>query len=297
MRIVTRPDFDGISCAVILFEALDIREPVKWVQPNDMQRGLVDIRPGDIIANLPYDERCSLWFDHHYTNRIDGPFKGAFKIAPSAAGIVFEYYKSTLKRDYTELIRETDKIDSAELSMDEVMHPEKYPYVLLSMTISSEDASNEAYWNRFVRLLREFDIEKVLADTEVKRRCETVITQNRKYKKILMEHTRMVEHVSITDFRPLEKTPTGNRFLVYALFPAAVVSMRIRYDDDDKEKIAVSVGHSIFNRNCNVNVGLMLSKFEGGGHRGAGSCRFHSGKAENYIPEISEVLLKNEKND
>ncbi|MFH2219971.1 MAG: exopolyphosphatase [Pseudomonadota bacterium] len=297
MRIVTRPDFDGISCAVILFEALDIREPVKWVQPNDMQRGLVDIRPGDIIANLPYDERCSLWFDHHYTNRIAGPFKGAFKIAPSAAGIVFEYYKSTLKRDYTELIRETDKIDSAELSMDEVMHPEKYPYVLLSMTISSEDASNEAYWNRLVRLLREFDIEKVLAGTEVKRRCETVITQNRKYKKILMEHTRMVEHVSITDFRSLEKTPTGNRFLVYALFPAAVVSMRIRYDDDDKEKIAVSVGHSIFNRNCNVNVGLMLSKFEGGGHRGAGSCRFHSGKAENYIPEISEVLLKNEKND
>ena len=297
MRIVTRPDFDGISCAVILFEALDIREPVKWVQPNDMQRGLVDIRPGDIIANLPYDERCSLWFDHHYTNRIDGPFKGAFKIAPSAAGIVFEYYKSTLKRDYTELIRETDKIDSAELSMDEVMHPEKYPYVLLSMTISSEDATNEAYWNRLVRLLREFDIEKVLADTEVKRRCETVITQNRKYKKILMEHTRLVEHVSITDFRSLEKTPTGNRFLVYALFPAAVVSMRIRYDDDDKEKIAVSVGHSIFNRNCNVNVGLMLSKFEGGGHRGAGSCRFHSGKAENYIPEISEVLLKNEKND
>lgn len=297
MRIVTRPDFDGISCAVILFEALDIRDPVKWVHPNDMQRGLVDVRPGDIIANLPYDERCSLWFDHHYTNRVDRPFDGAFKIAPSAAGIVFEYYKSRLKRDYSELIRETDKIDSADLSMDEVLHPEKYPYVLLSMTISAEDAPNEAYWNRLVRLLREFDIEKVLADTEVTRRCETVIAQNRKYKKILMEHTRLVEHVSITDFRSLEKTPTGNRFLVYALFPPAVVSMRIRYDGDAKEKIAVSVGHSIFNRNCNVNVGLMLSKFEGGGHRGAGSCRFHSGKAEKNIPEIIKILLKNEKND
>ncbi|MFC1515340.1 exopolyphosphatase [Thermodesulfobacteriota bacterium] len=297
MRIVTRPDFDGISCAVILFEAENVTAPVKWVHPNDMQRGLVEVREGDIIANLPYDERCSLWFDHHYTNRIDRPFKGAFEIAPSAAGIVYEYYQDRLKRDYSELITETDKIDSADLSQDEVRHPEKYPYVLLSMTISAEGKPNESYWNRVIDLLRKHKIEKVLADPEVKKRCQVVIEQNRRYKNILIQHTELIEHVSVTDFRTLEMTPTGNRFLVYSLFPMSVVSMRIRYDDDAKEKVAVSVGHSIFNRNCNVNVGLMLSRFEGGGHRGAGSCRFHVSKAEDYIPQIIDILLKNESNE
>ena len=99
MRIVTRPDFDGIVCSVLLYEALDVTEPVKWADPNEMQKGLTDIQPGDIIANLPYNENCTMWFDHHITNRIDKPFKGAFQIAPSAVRIIFEYYKNAYKRD------------------------------------------------------------------------------------------------------------------------------------------------------------------------------------------------------
>jgi len=297
MRIVTRPDFDGVVCAALLYEAENVEVPVKWVEPNEMQKGLVDVHEGDIIANLPYDERCALWFDHHHTNRIDKPFKGAFKIAPSAAGVIFEYYKDKFKHDYSELIKKTDKIDSADLSLDEVLHPEKYGYVLLSMTVLGRDEYDELYWNRLVDLLRELEIDKVLEDPEVKARCNAVVKKNKKYQKILQENTKLIQHVSITDFRSFDKTPTGNRFLVYSMFPEAVVSAKIRYDNDDKEEVAVSVGHNIFNRNCNVNVGLMLSRFEGGGHRGAGSCRFHVSKAEDYIPKILDILLKNEDNN
>jgi len=297
MRIVTRPDFDGVVCAVLIYEAENVKEPVKWVEPNDMQKGYVDILKGDIIANLPYDERCAMWFDHHHTNKIDKPFNGAFKIAPSAAGIVFEYYKDKFHRDYSELIKETDKIDSADLSLDEVLQPEKYDYVLLSMTVSGRNKDDEPYWNRLVDLLRKFDITRVLQDPEVKARCVAVVEMNKGYKDILRENTRLMQHVSITDFRSFDTTPEGNRFLVYSMFPEAVVSVNIRYDNGDKEKVAVSVGHSIFNRNCNVNVGLMLSDFEGGGHRGAGSCRFHVSKAEEYIPKILDILLKNQDNE
>lgn len=297
MRIVTRPDFDGVICAALLYEVEKITEPVKWVRPNDMQKGLVDIRKGDIIANLPYDERCSLWFDHHYSNQINRPFKGAFKLAPSAAGVVFEYYKDRFQRDYTELIKETDKIDSADLSADEVLHPEKYPYLLLSMTIYGHVVTDERYWNRLVELFRELSIDDIVNDADVKKRCREVIKQNKQYRVYLKEYTKLMEHVSVTDFRSLDKTPDGNRFLVYALFPKTIASVKIRYDDDARTKVAVSVGHNIFNRNCNVNVGLILSKFEGGGHPAAGSCRFHISKADNYIPEIIDVLLKNEINE
>ncbi|MEJ2655691.1 MAG: exopolyphosphatase [Desulfobacterales bacterium] len=297
MRILTRPDFDGVVCAALLYEAENITEPVRWVEPNDMQRGLVDVRTGDIIANLPYDDRCALWFDHHHTNKIDKPFKGAFKIAPSAARVIFDYYKDRFKYDYNELIKITDKIDSADLSLDEVLHPENYGPVLLSMTVLGRDGFNEGYWNRLVHLIRKFKLDEVLKDPEVKTQCNAVKEKNKIYKDLLKQNTRLKAHVSITDFRSFNKAPSGNRFLVYSMFPEAVVSVTIRYDDKDKNRLAVSVGHSIFNRNCKVNVGRMLSAFEGGGHRAAASCRFDAEKADDYIPKIIDILLKNEDNE
>jgi oligoribonuclease NrnB/cAMP/cGMP phosphodiesterase (DHH superfamily) len=297
MRIVTRPDFDGIVCAVLLHEAMDISEPVKWVEPNDLQRGAVAIRKGDIIANLPHDDRCSLWFDHHYTNRIYRSFKGVFKIAPSAAGIIFDHYKDRFKRDYRELAAATDKIDEADLSLAEVLNPEKHGVVMLSMTVVNGGEPDESYWNKMVDLLRKYELQEVLDDPEVKGRCCQVVELNEKYAGYLKEYTRLDKHVSITDFRDLEDIPAGNRFLVYSLFPESVVNVRIRYEEKSKEKIAVSIGHSIFNRRCNVNAGLLLADFGGGGHRGAGSTRFESGKAATYLPQILDALQKNVNNE
>ena len=297
MRIVTRPDFDGVVCAVLLYEALDINEPVFWVEPNDLQKGRVEIRDGDVIANLPFHENCQLWFDHHYTNRTDQSFEGAFKIAPSAAGIVFEYFKDRFDRDYSELVRATDKIDAADLTLDEVLHPENNDYILLSMTILNGDEPELSYWNRLVDLLRKNEIQKVLADPQVKQRCLAVVDQNEKYHEYLKANTRLERHVSITDFRGLNKTPVGNRFLVYSLYPESTVHMRIRFEDQRKQMVVINVGHSIFNRHCNVNIGLILAEFGGGGHRGAGSTRFPASKADDYISRIIDILLKNENNE
>jgi len=297
MRIVTRPDFDGIVCAVLLYEALDIVAPVVWVEPNDMQKDSTQIQKGDIIANLPYDERCALWFDHHYTNQIAGPFKGAFKIAPSAAGIIYQYFKGKFQRDYRELVQAADKIDSANLTLEEVLHPENHPYVLLSLTVSNEDQPNEDYWNRLVALFKKYNIRKILKDPEVKQHCQSVTKQNDRYVEFLKTHTVLNQHVAITDFRPLDRPPSGNRFLVYSLFPESYVNVRIRFEDRNKQMVVVNVGHSIFNPNCKVNVGLMLVHFGGGGHRGAGSARFHTSQSDDYISRIIDCLVKNENNE
>jgi oligoribonuclease NrnB/cAMP/cGMP phosphodiesterase (DHH superfamily) len=297
MRIVTRPDFDGIVCAVLLFEALDIKEPVLWVEPNHVQKGWVNIQNEDIIANLPYSERCALWFDHHFTNQIDKPFKGAFRIAPSAAGIIFEYYQNSFQRDYSELVQAADKIDAANLTLDEVLHPEKYPYVLLSLTISNEMLPDELYWNKLVELFSEYNIHQILKNAEVKQHSQNVVAQNDRYMDFLRKHTMLNQHVSITDFRPFDKPPGGNRFLVYSLFPESAVNVRLRYEDPKKDVVVVNVGHSIFNPKCNVNVGLMLAQFDGGGHRGAGSTRLPAGKADESILQIIDCLVKNENNE
>jgi hypothetical protein len=297
MRIVTRPDFDGVVCAVLLSDVETITAPILWVEPSEIQRNQVEIQKGDILANLPYDDRCSVWFDHHCTNQISQPFKGAFKIAPSAAGVIWEYYQERFHKNFTDLVRETDKIDSANLTLDEVNHPENNPYVLLSMTILNREKSDEAYWNRLVFLLGKYSIDQVLSDPDVKNRCDAVIQRNKCYKGLLQTYTHISGNVAITDFRPLGTAPVGNRFLVYSLFPEAVAHVKIRYTDNTHETIALSVGHSIFNHNCRVNAGKLLSQFEGGGHAGAASCRFHVSKATNYIPKILDILIKNESID
>ncbi len=297
MRIVTRPDFDGIVCAVLLFEAEPIVEPTLWVEPSDMQAGQVAIRPGDIIANLPYDPACSLWFDHHYSNRIDRPFAGDFRIAPSAAGIVYDYYRGRFRRDFDELVRQTDRIDSADLTEDEVRRPEGHPHVLLSMTFAHSEGSDAAYWDRLVGILRTLPVAEAILDPQVASRCRKVVEQNRAYADILRAHTRVTGPVSVTDFRDLDRLPAGNRFLVYSMFPETTVSVKIRRDDRDPDKVAVSVGHNIFNPGCRVNAGVLLARFEGGGHRGAASCRFDKRKADVYIPAILDALLGNESNE
>jgi len=296
MRIVTRPDFDGIVCAVLLSEAEEITEPVWWLEPGDVQSGLADIGSGDILANLPYDDRCGMWFDHHVSNRIDRSFRGVFRIAPSAAGIIFAHYRETFGRDYAELVAETDRIDSAGFSEEEVLHPENNPYILLSMTVRGT-ADNEAdYWNRLVGLLRLADIQTVIADAEVRERCEQTMEENAAFGDLLEKHTSVVRQVSITDFRSLDRPPRGNRFLVYSLYPGTNVNACILHREGDRRTIRLKIGHSILNSTCKVNIGKMLARFGGGGHQGAGSCSFPVEKADERIKTIIDLLVANGQN-
>lgn len=296
MRIVTRPDFDGIVCAVLLKQALKIDQEIYWVEPHEIQSEKAVIVEGDILANLPYSNNCSLWFDHHISNKPEGKINGAFDIAPSAAGVVYAYYqqKGLLTSRYDELVEQTDIIDSADLTLDQVRFPEKYPYILVSMTIKNEGARDKAYWNLLVDLFFNGSIERVFEHPEVKKRCQQVIDENTSWEGHLTRHTRIANQVSITDFRNLDTVPGGNRFLTYCLFPESIASVKIRYSGSKKKSVQISIGKSIFNRQCNVNIGRLLSRFGGGGHDGAGGCTLDAKTADADIEQILAILFANE---
>jgi hypothetical protein len=295
MRIVTRPDFDGVVCAVLLQAAEPIDAPTCWIEPSAIQQGTVPIRSGDILANLPYDPRCSLWFDHHISNRIQTPFKGAWRVAPSAAGVIHDFYRDRFTTDFSSLVHQADKIDAADLTREEVLSPERHPFLLLSMTISGR-RTDAAYWDRLVTLLGRHPAEAPNDDPQVAVRCRQVVEDNAAYRRFLLDHTELRGHVAVTDLRPYENVPEGNRFLCYALFPQCIVQVRIRRDPVDPHRVSLSVGHSIFNRGCRVNVGLMLAAFGGGGHRGAGGCSLEAAEADVHLERIMAILLENKPN-
>ncbi|CCK82037.1 hypothetical protein [Desulfobacula toluolica] len=297
MRIVTRPDFDGIVCAVLLCRAENIEPNIKWVEPNEIQTGKAVILNTDIMANLPYSPQCALWFDHHVSNKPQTPFNGGFDIAPSAARVVYNYYQDKGKLDdhYDELVLNTDIIDAADLDQDQVRYPEKYPYILFSMTIQNRDYADSAYWEKLVNLLMDKGIDRVLEDPDVKIRCARVIKENAAYENHLTAHTTIRHAISITDFRSLDTVPGGNRFLTYTLFPETIASVKIRYDGPEHNSVLLSIGRSLFNKQCHVNIGNLLARFGGGGHAGAGGCTLNVQTADQDIEEILNILFENKK--
>jgi hypothetical protein len=295
MRIVTRPDFDGIVCAVLLYQAENIDADILWIEPHEVQSGQAPVLPGDILANLPYSPDCTMWFDHHVSNTPAQGFEGAFEIAPSAARVVYNYYqkKGKLDHQYDDLIFHTDIIDAAKLDQDQVRHPENYPYIILSMTIRNRDYEDIPYWNRLVDLLTQTPIDRILEDPEVKSRCRGVVEENAAYETHLRQHTRIIDKVSITDFRSLDNVPHGNRFLTYSIFPETRTGVKIRFTDPDQKKVILSVGQSIFNTESKVNIGNLLARFGGGGHAGAGGCTLDVETADEKIEEILAILFEN----
>ncbi len=304
MRLVTRPDFDGIVCGALITALEDI-DSCLFVEPKFMQDGAVDIRAGDIIANLPYHSACSLWFDHHFTNGaagFDQPVvagRGAFRMAPSAARVVYEYYSqvpSASPERYraglpmmntervTALLADTDKIDGGTLTRDDVLHPAGY--VLISLTIYGKESAEEPYWRRLIDLIRERPLEEILDDPEVRVRGERVLDLQERLRRQLLERAELRGNAIVLDLRDTEDLTDANRFLLYTLFPEGNISMKISRDPQRARTTAISVGYNIFNPTSTVNVGELLSHYGGGGHRVVGSCRVPDEEAERAVEEI-----------
>ncbi len=116
--------------------------------------------------------------------------------------------------------------------------------------------------------------------------------RDRPVEEVVLAHSRLHGQVVVTDFRPLDAIPVGNRFLVFTLFPQASVAVRIQWGPG-REKIAVSTGRSIFNRASRANLGVLMSLHGGGGHAGAGACLVPPATADARIAEIVSTLERN----
>ena len=300
MRLVTRGDMDGLTCAVIITMMEPIDE-IALIHPQDITDKRVEIRRDDILANVPYDPRAGVWFDHHLLTESNqkppSNFKGRHRIAPSAARLAYEYYLEKHPNDprlkkLSRLVDETDRLDAAQLTPDDVNNPRDY--ILLGYTIDSRTGLGhfEGYFKKLVDWLKTMSIEQVLQQPEVRERVERIRSEQEEFKRLLQRNSFQLNNVVITDLREVERLPAGNRFLIYTLFPDTNVSLRVHWGPAHHSVIA-AVGHSIFNRTCKTSVGDLMSRYGGGGHRGAGTCVLPLEKAADAIDEILFELQAN----
>lgn len=294
MRLVTRGNLDGLTCAVLIDHAERIEE-IELIHPQDITDDKFEVKAGDILANLPYHPSCLKWFDHHSATRTyekpPAVFDGKYGLAPSTARLVYDYYlyDNPGFKLYDELVAETDRYDAAKLTIEDVTNPERY--VLLGFTMDPRTGlgSFKDYFLLLLETFREGTIDDVLALSEVQERSRRIAEESERFLEVMQEHSRLEGNVIVSDLREVEDLPVGNRFLIYTLFPEANVSLRIAWGPK-REFVVATVGHSIFNRTCPVHVGGLLSRYGGGGHRGAGATPLQPDQADALIEELIEKL-------
>ncbi len=295
MRLLTRADLDGLTCGVLLSEVEPI-DDVVFVEPHQMQRGEVAVRADDIIANLPYHPGCAKWFDHHISNKPPAGtrFEGAFGMDPSAARTIYNYYRDPRFERHRALLEATDRVDSAQLTLEEILHPTGY--VLLSLTLDprSHLEPSDAYCHALLAWLKTEPVEAILQKPEVARRCNRILEDQKRFERLLLQRSRAVGNVVVTDLRGVAHPPAGSRFLVYALFPQCNASIKIYPARDDEHAVGISLGHSVINRTQRVNVGRICARYGGGGHRGAGSFVLPPERVDEVVARVLEILRRNE---
>jgi len=295
MRLITRGDLDGLTSAVLI-TSMEKIDSIELVHPKDMQDGKVEVTGNDIVVNLPFHPKAAMWFDHHFgydAQEVPSKFKGKYGVSPSAARLVFEYYNHPSLDKFGELVGETDRVDAAQLTLDDILHPKRY--ILLSYTLDPRTGLGGAFRSYFMHLLdwlKVHPIGEVLKMPEVKEKVDTILKNEKDFQKALKKHSKLDGNIVVTDFRRLAERPVGNRFVVYALYPEANVWMNL-FKGRTADITVVSLGHSILNRTCNTNIGQLLSTFGGGGHRGAGTCQVPSKSAGRVIKKIKEILKAN----
>lgn len=301
-RLVTRSDFDGLVCAVLLKE-LDMIDDIKFVHPKDMQDGVVDITDRDITTNLPYVSGCYLSFDHHASetqrnsetqpdNHVIDPK------APSAARVVYDYYggKDAFPAVKNDIMAAVDKADSAQFSMEEVLNPKGWEllnYLMDSRTglgrFREFRVSNYALMMELIDYCRNHTIEQILTLPDVIERIEMYSEHEGQFKSQIMRCATVRDNVVILDLRSEETIYAGNRFLIYALFPQCNISIHVLWGLKQQNTV-FAIGKSIFDRNSNTDVGSLCLSYGGGGHAAAGTCQIENDKAEQVQKELIEKI-------
>ena len=298
MRLITRADLDGLTCALLLSQVETI-DDVMLAHPKDVQDGKVDIGPNDILANLPRDPRAGMVFDHHASQSEEwkegSSDKGAFSAhAPSAARVVASHYATKDFSAYGELLHQTDRLDSADLEPDDVTDPKGWILVGYTLDPRTGMARYRDYFKHVLALVtaNPNDPDAVLADPQVAERVSILRDQQWEFMEHLISTSRTDGNVIISDVRGIKDLPLGNRFFIYTLFPDANVSVRLA-DGAGNAFTSIQVGHSIFNRTCKTSVGALMAHFGGGGHFGAGTCQPAVDDADRVLGEIVTILKKN----
>ncbi len=299
-RLVTRSDFDGLVCAVLLKE-LKLVDEIKFVHPKDMQDGKIEITGRDITTNLPYVFGVYLAFDHHHSEMIRVGQHDNYICDPnaaSAARVVYDYYggKEKFLEVSEEMMLAVDQGDSADFVEKEILEPDDW--VLLNYLMDARTGlgrfhdfriSNYDLMMQLIDYCRDHTITEILELPDVLERVEVYVDGAEKFKEQLERCSTVHQNLVVLDLRDEETIWPGNRFMIYAVFPKCNISIHVIWGKQ-KQNTVFAVGKSILDRSSRTDIGELMLTFDGGGHEAAGTCQIENDKAAAVLEELIEII-------
>lgn len=300
-RLVTRSDFDGLVCAVLLKE-LDLINDIKFVHPKDMQDGKIEITNMDITTNLPYVDGVHLAFDHHLSETIRANGKKSNHIiypdAPSAARVVYNYYggENRFPREWDQMMLAVDKADAAQFTVDEILNPKDW--VLLNYLMDPRTGlgrfrdfriSNYSLMMELIDYCKNHTIDEIMKVPDVQERIKLYFEQAEEFKAQIERCSKIYGNLIVLDLKNEEVIHAGNRFMIYALHPECNISIHCMWGLK-KQNTVFAVGKSIVNRTSKTNIGELMLKYGGGGHVNAGTCQVDNDKADDVLKELIKKI-------
>jgi len=298
MRLITRSDFDGLVCAVLL-EEKGIIDSYKFVHPKDVQDGLVEVTKNDVLANIPYVEGCGLWFDHHASEneRLNIgalTFTGESRAAPSAAQVIWDYYggRESYKEHLETLLEAVNKTDAGNLTREEILNPEGW--IILSFIMDARTGlgrfkdyriSNHRLMSDMIQYCRTLSAEQIIENYDVQERIMRYFEQQDLFIAMLQRCSKVRGNAIITNLKDEPTIYSGNRFIIYALFPEQNIDIRVVWGRNN-QNVVFACGHSILNRSSRTDVGKLMLRYGGGGHSKVGTCQVPAEKWEEILEEI-----------
>ena len=288
----------------MMLKELNLIDDIKFVHPKDVQDGKIELSENDITTNLPYDPRVGIAFDHHESevDRLKAIETGGKLIidpnARSAARVVYDYYggKKTFPRISDELIEAVDKGDSADFTIDEILHPTKW--VLLHYIMDPRTGlgrfhdfriSNYDLMMELIDRCLTLSIDEIMELDDVKERTKLYFEQAKLFEEQLKRIVKVYDKVAVIDLRNEDIIYAGNRFMVYAMYPETEISVHVAWGFK-KQNTAVMIGKSIVNKKSKVDIGELCLSYGGGGHANAGTCQLDNDKVDKELPNIIKKL-------
>ena len=218
--------------------------------------------------------------------------------ARSAARVVYDYYggKKVFSRISDELMEAVDKGDSADFTMDEILHPTGW--VLLHYLMDPRTGlgrfrnfriSNYDLMMELIDYCMNHSIDEILEMPDVKERVTLYFEQAEQFEAQLKRIARVEGKVVVLDLRNEEIIHAGNRFMIYALYPETQISVHVAWGFR-KQNTAVMIGKSIVNKGSDADIGELCLKYGGGGHRNAGTCQLENDVVDQELPNIIAAL-------
>jgi len=301
-RLVTRSDFDGLVCAVLL-RALDLIDDIAFVHPKDVQDGIVEVTDRDILTNLPYAAAAHVVFDHHHSETLRTGGLAANHVidaaAPSAAQVVYQHFggAEAFPLISAELMQAVNQADSADYALTDILEPRNW--TLLNFLMDSRTGlgrfrdfriSNYQLMMQLIdEVLRQESVEEILATPDVAERVKLFAEQTELFIAQLRRVCTVIGDLVVVDLREEAIIHAGNRFMVYALFPQCRVSAHLIWGKQ-RQNMVIAVGKSILDRTSSVDIGALMLLYGGGGHQAAGTCQVPEQDAERVLAEIAAAV-------